>query len=109
MGGRGSVRFATQWSQKQLNARVQALSSQIATIDREANRIFQETYDAELADNLRRSYYTEAEAKRWARSTANADKLEYIEGTNRAELARERSKLRKELDAISAGQKTLFG
>lgn len=103
------VRFATQWSQKQLSSRVDSLNDQINAIDKEADRIYQRAYESELASNSSKSYFTESEAKEWAKSTANDEKTDYLLNTNRAELARERYKLKKELNSISSGQNTLFG
>lgn len=107
MGGRGSLRFTTQWTLKNLSNRIDAINAQVKAIDSEMNRIGQEAYDAGLEEGKQQRWNNDPEG--WAQLDRIAAMAEYASETNRAELVKERRKLQQELDRIKAGQYTLFG
>lgn len=110
MGGRGAVRFATQWTEKQLSNRVDTLSAQIKAIDDEAKRIREETYNTSYERNKNEDrMWSSDQWDRWAKLDAQDAYVTYLENTNRGELVSERKKLKSELDKLKSGQKTLFG
>lgn len=105
MGGRGAFSASgkpmAMRNRRELISRISDLDARIADIDAEAS--------AHAASEASRSiekysFYSESDRAELERD----EKAWFYADTDRAELARERSKLRRELEAIRAGQGALF-
>lgn len=116
MGGRGGVsggfyretRNRKTWLQNE----VSELDAKIGVIDAEAERVYRAKYDEELSrmqgDSWYSRNYTATQMEERAAEAAVGEKAWFLSETNRADLARERYKRRRELNAIKAGQRTLL-
>lgn len=116
MGGRGGLSGGfyreTRNRRTWLQNVVSELDAKIGAIDAEAERVYQAKYEEELSrlqtDQWSAKNYTASQMAELAADAAVGEKALFLEETDRAELARERYKRRRELNAIKAGQRTLL-
>lgn len=109
MGGRGALRFSTQWTIKQTQSRLDEVEKRIANIDSAAAIIGKQAAQVELNRVSSSSIWTKDEIKDLVDLARREAVAEFYGESYRGALVTERKRLRQQMRQLESGQHTLFG